>query len=89
LTQFDGSTRVNRLIDKEIVMKRNVIVSIAAGLMAAAALAQAGDLLVAGQFASENVIVETRGTSAPAGGASEDGWVKDQYPFPRHFGPVD
>ncbi|MPZ44514.1 MAG: hypothetical protein GEV05_14145 [Betaproteobacteria bacterium] len=71
-------------------MKRNIIVSIAAGLMLAAALAQANDVLVAGEFVSENVIVETRGATAPGGGSfADDGWVKDEYPFPVHYGPID
>ena len=65
-------------------MKRNL--SIAAVLMLAAASAYAGDVLVAGEFASENVIVETR--EGPAGGFGAYEW-KDEYPFPRHIGPVD
>ncbi|MGH8665415.1 MAG: hypothetical protein ACREUX_14230 [Burkholderiales bacterium] len=81
---------MNKLIDKEIVMKRNVTVSIAAGLMIVAALAQANDVLVAGEFASENVIMEGRGATAPGGGSFEDdGWVKNEYPFPVHYGPID
>ena len=90
LMRFDGSTRVNKLIDKEMTMKRNVTVSIAAGLMLAAALAQANDVLVAGEFAAENVIVDARGATGPGGGSLlEDGWVKNEYPFPVHFGPID
>jgi hypothetical protein len=72
-----------------MAMKRNVTVSIAAGLMLAAALAQANDLLVAGEFVSENVIVETTGSAGAGGSSFEDGWVKDVYPFPRHIGPID
>ncbi|MGH8638127.1 MAG: hypothetical protein ACREUX_17500 [Burkholderiales bacterium] len=81
---------MNKLIDKEMAMKRNITVSIAAGLMLAATLAQANDVLVAGEFAAENVIVETRGAAAPGGGSFEDdGWVKNEYPFPVHYGPID
>jgi hypothetical protein len=69
-----------------MAMKRNATVSIAAGLMLAAAFAQANDVLVASAFASENVIVETSG---PAGGSSyENSDWKEHYPFPRHFGPA-
>jgi hypothetical protein len=90
LMWFDGSTRVNKLIDKEMTMKRNVTVSIAAGLMLAAALVQANDVLVAGEFAAENMIVEAPGATAPGGGSfADDGWVKDEYPFPVHYGPID
>lgn len=70
-------------------MKRNVTVSIAAGLLIAAGLAQAGDVLVAGEFVSENVIMDTRGATAPGGSSFEDAWGKDEYPFPRTYGPID
>jgi hypothetical protein len=69
-------------------MKRNVIVSIAAVLMVAAGLAKAEDILVAGEFLSENVIVESTGMSGAGGGSYEDPNWKEQYPFPRHFGPA-
>jgi hypothetical protein len=88
LTRFDGSTQVIKLIDKEMAMKRNVTVSIAAGLMLAAIFAHANDVLVAGEFASENMIVESRGATAGSSFAG-DGWVKDEYPFPVHYGPID
>ncbi len=68
-------------------MKRNVTVSIAAVLMVAAALAQAKDILVAGEFVSENVIVESAMTGAGGGSYEDPNW-KEQYPFPRHFGPA-
>ena len=71
-------------------MKRNLTVSIAAGLMLAAALAHANDILVAGEFAAENVIVDARGANVPGGSSFEDdGWVKNEYPFPVHYGPID
>ena len=69
-------------------MKRNVTVSIAAVLMVAAALVQAKDILVAGEFVSENVIVESTGMTGSGGGSYEDPNWKEQYPFPRHFGPA-
>ena len=69
-------------------MKRNVTVSIAAVLMVAAALVQAKDILVAGEFVSENVIVESAGMTGAGGGSYEDPNWKEQYPFPRHFGPA-
>ena len=56
-------------------MKRNIAFSIAAGLVVVAGLAQAGDILVAGAYASENVIVETRGMGGAGAGSFEDGWV--------------
>jgi hypothetical protein len=68
-----------------MVMKRNVTVSIAAVLMVAAGLAQASDILVAGEFASENVIVESTGMTGAGGGSYEDPVWKEQYPFPRNF----
>ena len=70
-------------------MKRNVTVSIAAGLLAATVLAQANDVLVAGAFASENVIVDSAGGAGTRGGAVDNSDWKEQYPFPRHFGPID
>jgi hypothetical protein len=68
-------------------MKRNVIVTIAAVLMVAAGLARSEDILVAGEFVSENVIVES-GMTGAGGGSYEDPNWKEQYPFPRHFGPA-
>jgi hypothetical protein len=67
-------------------MKCNVTVSIAAGLMLAAGFAQANDVLVAGEFVSENVIVETGGKAGASSYENPD-W-KEHYPFPRHFGPA-
>ena len=69
-------------------MKRNTSVAIAAALVVAAGLAQASDILVAGEFASENVIVESTGMAGAGGGSYEDPNWKEQYPFPRHFGPA-
>jgi hypothetical protein len=71
-----------------MTMKRNATVSIAAGLMLAAIFAHANDVLVAGEFASENMIVESRGAAIP-GSFEDDGWVKNEYPFPVHYGPID
>ena len=66
-------------------MKRNVKMSIAAGLLIAAAVAQADDMLVASEFQSENVII--RDSSVGAGGsAPESVWKTEQYPFPAHYG---
>lgn len=69
-------------------MKRNVGVSIAAVLLAASGLAQAEDILVAGQFAGENMIVEGSGKAQAASGSYQDPDWKENYPFPRHFGPA-
>ena len=55
--------------------------------MVAAALAQAKDILVAGEFVSENVIAESAMTGAGGGSYEDPNW-KEQYPFPRHFGPA-
>ena len=69
-------------------MKRNVEASIAAALLIATAGAQAADVLVAGEFVSENVIVETRSGTAAGGGSYDEMWT-EEYPFPRHYGPID
>lgn len=53
-------------------MKRNVIVTVAAGLLVAAAHAQAEGILVAGAFESENVIVESTGMTGAGGGSYEN-----------------
>lgn len=70
-------------------MKRNVIVTIAAVLMVAAGLAQSEDILVAGEFVSENVIVESTGMAGAGGGSYQDSGWRDEYPFPSHFETVD
>lgn len=67
-------------------MKRNVTFSIAAGLLVAAAVAQAEGILVASQFESENLIVESRGT-ADASGGFEPMW-REVHPFPVEYGTV-
>lgn len=70
-------------------MKHRVALSVAAGLMLAAGLAQAKQILVAGEFERENVIVESAGMSGAGGGSPyHPDWVEN-YPFPAQFGPVD
>ena len=63
-------------------MKRNLTLSIAAALMVAGALAQAEDL----QSTSEGTIVESAGMVGAGGGAYENPYWKEEYPFPREFG---
>jgi hypothetical protein len=69
-------------------MKRNMIVSIATVLMLAAGYVQANDILVATGFTSENVIVDSASMTGAGGGSYEDPNWKEEYPFPRHFGPA-
>jgi hypothetical protein len=70
-----------------MAMKRNVTMSIAAGLLiAAAAVAQAEDMLVAGEFESQNVIVEGAGIAGAGGSGFESEWKTEVYPFPAHYG---
>ena len=67
-------------------MKRNVTLSIAAGLLIAAAAAQAdSNILVAGEFENENMIVESRGAIGAGGGSFEPHW-REVYPFPAEYG---
>lgn len=69
-------------------MKRNVTISIAAGLLVAAAAAQAENILVASQFESENTIVDSRGTLGVGGSGFEPMW-REEYPFPVRYGTVE
>jgi hypothetical protein len=62
-----------------MTMKRNLTLSIAAALMVAGAVAQA-------EVTSEATIMESRGVQGAGGGAYENPYWKDEYPFPRGFG---
>ena len=62
-------------------MKRNLTLTIAAALMIVGAPVQAEDALES----TGNTIVE-HGMEGAGGGAYENPYWKEEYPFPREFG---
>lgn len=64
-------------------MKRNITISIAAGLLIGAALAQADNIAVAGEL--ENTIIDSRGAVGASGSGFEP-LRREVHPFPAEYG---